>query len=90
MTMRKTAISLPEDQLLRLKAAEAAGRIPSVSGHIQELLRREEETAEVDETLRRLFGDLAPGAEHQKWADRALGLDDASGTKSTSNADGVA
>ncbi|RMI45156.1 hypothetical protein [Streptomyces triticirhizae] len=79
MTMRKTAISLPEDQLMRLKAAEAAGRIPSVSGHIQELLRREEETAEVDETLRRLFGEQLPGEEHHKWADRALGLDTAEG-----------
>ncbi|TNM33433.1 hypothetical protein [Streptomyces sedi] len=75
MTMRKTAISLPEDQLMRLKAAEAAGRIPSVSGHIQELLRREEETAEVDETLRRLFGDQLPGEEHLRWADRVLGID---------------
>ncbi|MDT0346243.1 hypothetical protein [Streptomyces litchfieldiae] len=75
MTMRKTAISLPEEQLRRLKAAEAAGRIPSVSGHIQELLRRDEELAEVGETLRRLFGDETPGAEHVKWAERALGLD---------------
>ncbi|MDT0310180.1 hypothetical protein RM780_24965 [Streptomyces sp. DSM 44917] len=76
MTMRKTAISLPEDQLRRLKDAEAAGRIPSVSGHIQELLRRDEEAAEVAETLRRLFGDeRSPGAEHRAWADRALGLD---------------
>ncbi|MDT0266806.1 hypothetical protein RM844_10930 [Streptomyces sp. DSM 44915] len=73
--MRKTAISLPEDQLMRLKAAEAAGRIPSVSGHIQELLRREEATAEVDETLRRLFGDQPLDAEHHAWADRVLGLD---------------
>ncbi|MDT0443760.1 hypothetical protein [Streptomyces johnsoniae] len=75
MTMRKTAISLPEDQLRRLKAAEAAGRIPSVSGHIQELLRRDEETAEVTETLRRLFGDEGTGPEHRKWAERTLGLD---------------
>jgi Arc/MetJ-type ribon-helix-helix transcriptional regulator len=75
MTMRKTAISLPEDQLRRLKAAEAAGRIPSVSGHIQELLRRDEETAEVAETLRRLFGEETPGGEHRAWAERVLGLD---------------
>ncbi|WP_159001633.1 hypothetical protein [Streptomyces sp. SBT349] len=75
MTMRKTAISLPEEQLRRLKAAEAAGRIPSVSGHIQELLRRDEEFAAVDETLRRLFGDRPPGDEHRKWAERALGID---------------
>lgn len=72
----KIAISLPPEQLEYLKAAEEAGR-GSVSGHIQRLIQREREAADIDETLRRLFPDQPrPGAEHEAWAARALGIDD--------------
>ncbi|MGP3971647.1 hypothetical protein [Streptomyces sp. 6N223] len=71
----KIAISLPHEQLQYLKAAEEAGR-GSVSGHIQRLIQREREAADIEQTLRRLFGDEPrPGAEHEAWARRALGID---------------
>jgi hypothetical protein len=70
----KIAISLPHEQLEYLKAAEEAGR-GSVSGHIQQLIQREREAADIEETLRRLFGDeQRPGPEHEAWARRALGI----------------
>ncbi len=70
----KIAISLPAEQLEYLKAAEEAGR-GSVSGHIQQLIQREREAADIEETLRRLFGDQRiPGPEHEAWARRALGI----------------
>jgi hypothetical protein len=75
----KIAISLPHEQLEYLKAAEEAGR-GSVSGHIQRLIQQEREAADVELTLRRLFGDEPrPGAEHEAWARRALGLDGSPG-----------
>jgi hypothetical protein len=71
----KIAISLPHEQLDYLKAAEEAGR-GTVSGHIQQLIQREREAADVEQTLRRLFGEeRRPGAEHEAWARRALGID---------------
>jgi hypothetical protein len=71
----KIAISLPHEQLEYLKAAEEAGR-GSVSGHIQRLIQQERQAADIEQTLRRLFGDEPrPGAEHEAWARRALGID---------------
>ncbi|MBL1068913.1 hypothetical protein [Streptomyces sp. 7-21] len=84
----KIAISLPPEQLDYLKAAERAGH-GSVSGHIQQLIQREREAADVEATLRRLFGADRPGPAHEAWARRVLRLDgsgagddDASGTAS--------
>ncbi|RKN41816.1 hypothetical protein [Streptomyces hoynatensis] len=71
----KIAISLPPDQLEYLKAAEEAGR-GSVSGHIQQLIQQEREAADIEETLRRLFGQERPGAEHTAWARRALRIEE--------------
>jgi hypothetical protein len=72
----KIAISLPHEQLEYLKASEEAGR-GSVSGHIQRLIQQEREAADIDLTLRRLFGDEPrPTAEHEAWARRALGIDE--------------
>ncbi|MDB1090385.1 hypothetical protein PJ985_22815 [Streptomyces sp. ACA25] len=69
----KIAISLPPEQLEYLRAAEEAGK-GSVSGHIQTLIQREQEAADVRATLDRLFGDRKPGADHRAWAGRALGI----------------
>ncbi|MGP4110012.1 hypothetical protein ACTWP5_03725 [Streptomyces sp. 4N509B] len=72
----KIAISLPHEQLEYLRAAEQAGR-GSVSGHIQQLIQREREAADVEHTLRRLFGTREqPTAEHEAWARRALGIEE--------------
>ncbi|KUF17342.1 hypothetical protein [Streptomyces silvensis] len=74
----KTAITLPQEVLDQLRARETAGEIPSVSGHIQKLLQREQEAAEVDAVLERLFPGERPGPEHLKWAAQALGAADES------------
>ncbi|MFD3889953.1 hypothetical protein [Streptomyces microflavus] len=71
---KKTAITLPQEVLEQLKARETAGEIPSVSGHIQTLLQREQEAGEVDAVLARLFPAGRPKAEHLEWAARALGI----------------
>ena len=70
----KTAISLPWDLLEQLRQREAAREIPSVSGHIQRLLMRERESADVEATLRRLFVSSRPDEEHRAWASSTLGL----------------
>ncbi|MDH6711217.1 metal-responsive CopG/Arc/MetJ family transcriptional regulator [Kitasatospora sp. MAA19] len=70
----KTAISLPQELLDELRQREQAHDIPSVSGHIQSLLQREREAADVEATLQRLFGQQQPAAEHQAWAEKALGI----------------
>ncbi|MGW9436734.1 hypothetical protein [Streptomyces sp. NPDC055607] len=69
----KTAITLSQEVLDQLKARETAGEIPSVSGHIQTLLMREQEAAKVDAVLARLFPGERPDAEHLEWAAKALG-----------------
>jgi hypothetical protein len=70
----KTAITLPQEVLDQLKEREAAGQIPSVSGHITFLLEREQESAEVDAVLSRLFPGNRPSPEHEEWAAKALGV----------------
>ncbi|MEU9480747.1 hypothetical protein [Streptomyces sp. NPDC048191] len=78
----KTAITLPQEVLDQLKARETAGEIPSVSGHIQTLLQREQEAAEVDAVLARLFPGKRPGTEHLEWAAKALGVGTSTGESS--------
>ncbi|QNS09467.1 hypothetical protein [Streptomyces xanthii] len=78
----KTAITLPQEVLDQLKARETAGEIPSVSGHIQTLLMREQEAAKVDAVLARLFPGERPGAEHLEWAAKALGVGASTGESS--------
>lgn len=70
----KTAISLPQELLDHLEARKKAGEIPSLSGHIADLLQREKQASDVDATLARLFPGARPGPEHQAWADKALGV----------------
>ncbi|MFF2926620.1 hypothetical protein ACIQ9Q_29440 [Streptomyces sp. NPDC094438] len=70
----KTAITIPQEVLDQLKEREAAGQISSVSGHITSLLQREQEAAEVDAVLSRLFPGNRPGPEHEEWAAKALGV----------------
>jgi hypothetical protein len=80
---KKTAISLPKDLLEYLEARRDAGEIPSLSGHIADLLQREQQATEVDATLARLFPGERPGPGHQAWADKALGVTGDAGDKSS-------
>src|SRR5215469_12444499 len=51
----KLAISLPKDLIEKLRRAKDEGRIDSVSGHIAELLRREDDWRDARATLDRIF-----------------------------------
>lgn len=73
MTRSKIAISLPNDQLVRVHREVRAGRADSVSGYIAQVLAEHERR----ESLRALLRDLIeqhgePAAEDVKWAKRAL------------------
>ena len=75
MTRAKIAISLPNDQLVRVHREVRAGRADSVSGYIAQVLAEHERR----ESLRVLLRDLIeqhgkPAAEDVKWAERALAL----------------
>jgi len=71
----KLAISLPKDLIEKLRRAKDEGRIDSVSGHIADLLRREDDWRDARATLDRIF-ERCPGpeAKHYAWARRALGV----------------
>lgn len=73
MTRAKIAISLPKDQLMRVRREVRAGRADSVSGFITRVLAEHERR----QSLRALLQDLIklygePAAEDVKWAERAL------------------
>jgi len=73
MTRSKIAISLPQDQLMRVHREIRAGRANSVSGYITRVLAEYEKR----ESLRALLRDLTkqygePAAKEIKWAERAL------------------
>lgn len=75
----KLAISLPRDLVDKLRQAKLDGRIDSVSGHIAELLRREDDWRDARATIDRIFAKCPdPEAEHYAWAKRALGVGDVS------------
>ncbi|MCX6597422.1 MAG: toxin-antitoxin system antitoxin subunit [Acidobacteria bacterium] len=73
MTRSKIAISLPKDQLARVRREVRAGRADSVSGYITRALEQQEKR----ESLRTLLRDLVrqygePSGEDIEWAERAL------------------
>ncbi len=73
MTKAKIAITLPKDQLKRVRGKVRAGSAASVSGYISGVLAKEEES----ESLRDLLRDMdkrfgAPSPEDYEWARRAL------------------
>jgi Arc/MetJ-type ribon-helix-helix transcriptional regulator len=76
----KLAISLPKDLIEKLRRARQEGRIESVSGHIADLLRREDDWLDARATLDRIYESCPePEAEHYAWARRALGAGPGSG-----------
>jgi hypothetical protein len=71
----KLAISLPKDLIEKLRRAKDQGEIESVSGHIADLLRREDDWRDARATLDRIFARCpGPEAKHYAWARRVLGV----------------
>ena len=73
MTKSKIAISLPRDQIARVKREVRAGRAGSVSGYIASVLAEQERRESLRELLRDLIKQHGePAAKDSKWAERAL------------------
>jgi hypothetical protein len=73
MTAAKIAITLPPEQLARVRRAVRSGQAESVSGYIANVLAEHEQR----ESLRKLVDDLVeehgePTKEERAWARRAL------------------
>jgi Arc/MetJ-type ribon-helix-helix transcriptional regulator len=73
MTAAKIAITLPPEQLARVRRAVRSGQAESVSGYIAHVLAEHEHR----ESLRNLLRDLIeahgePTKEERAWARRAL------------------
>lgn len=73
MTVAKIAITLPREQLAKVRRAVRAGRAQSVSGYITQVLVEHEER----ESLTQLVDDLIaqhgePTKQEAAWARRAL------------------
>ncbi|MGR6998804.1 hypothetical protein ACU686_12855 [Yinghuangia aomiensis] len=72
--VRRTTISLPAEVLARLEADREAGVIDSVSGHITDVLKRDQAAADVRGVLAKLFPDDTTTTDHERWARAALGV----------------
>ena len=73
MTAAKIAITLPREQLARMRRAVQSGRVPSVSAYVVRAL----EDQDREESLRSLVRDLVtehgePTQEEEAWARRVL------------------
>jgi len=73
MTAAKIAITLPEEQLARVRRAVRSGQADSVSGYIARVLEEHQQR----ESLQKLVEDLIeehgePTQEERAWARRAL------------------
>jgi Arc/MetJ-type ribon-helix-helix transcriptional regulator len=73
MTTSKIAISLPKDQIARVRREVRAGRAGSVSGYIAKVLAEQEKRESLQELLRDLIAQHGkPDAKDIQWAERAL------------------
>jgi len=73
MTKSKIAISLPRDQIARVKREVRAGQAGSVSGYIASVLAEQERRESLRELLRDLVAQHGePAAKDVEWAERAL------------------
>lgn len=73
MTAAKIAITLPQEQLARVRRAVRAGRADSVSGYIARVLADEERQESLRDLLRELVERHGePTQEEKAWAKRVL------------------
>jgi Arc/MetJ-type ribon-helix-helix transcriptional regulator len=73
MTAMKIAITLPEQQLVRVRRAVRAGRADSVSGYISRVLAEQEREESLSEIVRDLIAEHGePSREDKAWARRVL------------------
>jgi len=73
MTYSKIAISLPGEQLARVRREVRGGRAASVSGYIARVLAEQERRESLRELLQDLIGQHGePSAKDTKWAESAL------------------
>ncbi len=74
MTISKIAISLPSDQVARVRREVRAGRAGSVSGYIAQALAERERRESLGELLRDLVAQHGePAAQDIEWAENVLG-----------------
>ena len=73
MTKSKIAISLPKDQLVRVRREVRAGRADSVSGYTAQVLSEHERRESLQAVLRDLIEQYGePTAKDIRWAERVL------------------
>ena len=73
MTRSKIAISLPKDQLVKVRREVRAGRADSVSGYIAQVLSEHERGESLQAVLRDLIEEYGePTAKDTQWAERVL------------------
>ena len=73
MTRSKIAISLPKNQLAKVRQEVRAGRANSVSGYIARALAEQEKRESLQALLRDLVEQYGePAIEDMEWAERAL------------------
>ncbi len=73
MTKSQIAISLPRDQIARVRREVRAGQAAAVSGYIASVLAEQERRESLRALLRDFIGQHGePAAKDIKWAERAL------------------
>ena len=73
MTAAKIAITLPQEQLARVRRAVRAGRADSVSGYIARVLAEQERQESLQDLVRDLVEQHGePTSEEKAWAERVL------------------
>jgi Arc/MetJ-type ribon-helix-helix transcriptional regulator len=73
MTAAKIAITLPEEQLARVRRAVRAGKAASVSGYITQALAEQERQESLQTLVRDLIAEHGePTRQEAAWARRAL------------------
>jgi Arc/MetJ-type ribon-helix-helix transcriptional regulator len=73
MTASKIAITLPPEQLARVRRAVRRGRAPSVSAYIAKALALQDREESLEDLLHDLVAQHGePTAEERQWARRVL------------------
>jgi Arc/MetJ-type ribon-helix-helix transcriptional regulator len=73
MTAAKIAITLPPEQLARVRSAVRSGQAESVSGYIAQVLAEHEQKESLQKLVEDLIAEFGePTKEEKAWARRAL------------------